>query len=128
MARRDTPDSLAVDLLKAAAGAVVGARAVVKRGAQNVKDEARANVQKSAPVHNAGAYKAITYDEPSILGGRITSEVGYDRDIPAGRLGNLLEYGGGGDHSPPHRDIGRATDAEEPRFEDAIDLMARKLL
>jgi hypothetical protein len=32
-------------------------------------------------------------------------------------LGNLLEFGGGGDHSPPHRDLGRALDAEEPRFE-----------
>lgn len=124
----DTPETLAAAMLKAAAAVVPGAAAVVKRGAQNIKDEGRANVLKSAPVHNAGAYKAITYDDPTITRTSISSEIGYDKNIREGRLGNLLEYGGGGDHSPPHRDIGRATDNEEKRFGDALEAMVERLL
>lgn len=121
-------DSFAADLLLAAAKSSVAAAAVVKRAAQNVKTEAQANVLKSAPTHNAGAHRAITYDEPSLLGTQITSEVGYDRDKPGAALGNLLEYGGGGDKSPAHRDIGRAADNEETRFADAVASMATRLL
>jgi hypothetical protein len=59
----------------------------------------------------------------------VVSEIGYDKDITGGALGNLLEYGGGGDHSPPHRDMGRAADAEEEaRFGDSLQAMALKLL
>lgn len=123
-----SPDRFAAELLASAAEATVRSVPVVTRAARNIKDEARANVQASAPVHNAGAHKAITYDEPSILGVRVTSEVGYDRDLPGGALGNLLEFGGGGDHSPAHRDIGRAADVQEERFADAMRDLTRKLL
>src|SRR5207237_4360852 len=57
----DTPDTLAADMLKAAAEAIVGTRAIVQKGALNIKTEAKANVQQSAPVHNAHAANAITY-------------------------------------------------------------------
>jgi hypothetical protein len=122
-------DSFANDLLMAAAGAAVGARAVVKTSAHAMKKEAQENVLKSAPVHNAGAHRTITYDEPSIVGARVMSEVGYDRDAGrAAALGNLLEYGGGGDKSPAHRDIGRAADSLEGRIGQAMQAMAVKLL
>jgi hypothetical protein len=128
MARTETPEQFAASLLAAGRGAQKGAEAVVKRGANNIKNEARRNVQQSAPVHQAGAHKAITYDDPSASLFRVESEIGYDKDISGGSLGNLLEYGGGGDRSPAHRDLGRALDAEEPRFEDALTAMALKLL
>lgn len=115
----DTPQSLAADMLKAVAQVTAGATAVVAVGASNIKRDARANVQKSAPVQNAHAQYAITYDT-KIAGMSIEAEIGYDKDIGGGPLGNLLEYGGGGDKSPPHRDLGRALDAEEPRFESAL--------
>lgn len=121
-------DAFALDLLQSAVEAPLLAAAVVKKAAQNVKNEARENVSRSAPVHNAGAARAITYDTPSIRGTRVETEVGYDRDLPGGPLGNLLEFGGGGDHSPPHRDIGRAADNEESRFESAFAKLAGKLL
>jgi hypothetical protein len=54
-------------------------------------------------------------------------EIGYDKDKPGGALGNLLEYGLP-QQQPPHRDLGRAFDSELPNFEDAIALMAKKLL
>lgn len=128
MARPQSLDSFAAELLKAAVEAPVVAAVAVKKAAQNIKSEARENVRRSAPVHNAGAYNAITYDEPKPVGMRVTSEVGYDRNLPGGAIGNLLEFGGGGDHSPPHRDIGRAADNEETRFEDVFAKLAGKLL
>lgn len=124
-----TPDQFAVDILRTLAEVAAGTQAVVAKGAQNVKTEARANVQKSAPVHNGGAWQAITYDTDfDVRGGKFSAEIGYDKDIRVGRLGNLLEYGGGGDRSPAHRDVGRALDSEEPRFEEALKLMVGKLL
>jgi len=116
----DTPQTLAAAMLKAAAEAVAGAATVVAVGANNIKRDARANVQKSAPVQNAHAQYAITYSNPTVSAYAIESEIGYDKDLNGGALGNLLEFGGGGDKSPPHRDLGRALDAEEPRFESAL--------
>lgn len=115
----DTPETLAAAMLQAAAAAAAGARTVVQVGANNIKRDARANVDKSAPVQNAHAQYAITYDV-GIAGMSIEAEIGYDKDLPGGAIGNLLEFGGGGDKSPPHRDLGRALDDEEPRFESAL--------
>ena len=123
----DTPESLAADMLKAAAEAVVATRAVVQVGAFNIKRDAKENVLKSAPIHNAGAAAAITYDT-SIGKTTVDAEIGYDKDKKPGRIGNLLEFGGGKDHSPPHRDLGRALDAEEPRFTEALAALVEKLL
>lgn len=126
----DTPDTLAADMLKAAASAVVATQAVVAKGALNVKTEARANVLKSAPTRNAHAHLAITYDDPSVdvrFGSpTIGTEIGYDKDKRGGDLGNILEYGTR--TSPPHRDLGRALDSEEPRFEGALAAVIGKLL
>jgi hypothetical protein len=120
----DSPDEFAADLTAAAVKAVAETTRVVKRGAQNVKNEAQRNVLQSAPTRHAHAHKAITYDDPSLgthFGGYVVeSEIGYDKDRRGGALGNLLEFGGGGDRSPAHRDLGRALDAEEPRFEKAL--------
>lgn len=119
----DTPSTLAADMLRAAAGAAVGARAVVAKGALNVKKGAQENVAKSAPVHNAHAGSAISYDlDTSGLG----AEIGYDKDKRGGALGNLLEYGSR--KNAPHRDLGRALDDEEKRFEAAMDALVGKLL
>ena len=121
-------DSFAAELLGLAATAAVKASPVVKKVAQTVKDEAQENVHRSAPTHNAGADRAINYDEPVLAGTQVRTEVGYDRDKPGGALGNLLEYGGGGDRSPAHRDIGRAADSAEEHFADAVKKLADHLL
>ncbi len=128
MARVQSAGAFAAELLMSAAEVPVLSSRVVKSAAQSIKAQARANVLASAPTHNAGAHRAITYDEPSLVGVRISTEVGYDKDLPGGAIGNLLEYGGGGDKSPAHRDIGRAADDEEARFADAMRLMTRRLL
>lgn len=121
----DTPLTLAADLLKAAGAAAAGASAVVSKGALNVKNEGRANALRAAPRRNARAPYAITYDT-NINGATIEAEIGYDKDKPGGALGNLLEYGSR--NNPPHRDLGRALDNEQPRFEKALVEMAERLL
>ena len=123
-----SPDQLAADLLAAAAGATLAASAVVAKGALNVKKDWRDSALRNAPTRHARAPYAITYDEPEVTGYSVASEIGYDKDLPGGALGNLLEFGGGGDHSPAHLDGQLALDAEEPRFERAMDTIARRLL
>lgn len=123
----DTPSSLAADMLKAAGGAIVGTRAIIQKGSQNIKTQSRQNVSQSAPSHNAHAQYAITYETEIDVAARVVrGEIGYDKDKPGGALGNILEYGSR--NNPPHRDIGRAFDVEIPRTEEAIALMAAKLL
>ena len=122
-----TPEQFAAELLAISVGVTAVAAKAVSGSAKNIKEQARSNVLQTAPVHNGGAYRAINYDPPTISPFGVETEVGYDLRQRAGRLGNLLEYGGGGDHSPPHRDIGRAADAEESSFADAVGDAAWKL-
>jgi len=121
----DTPESLAADMLKAAAEAIVITRAVVQKGALNVKTGARANVAKSAPVHNAHAQYAVTYDT-AIGKTTVDAEIGYDKGKRGGSLGNLLEYGT--HQQAGHRDLGRALDVEEPRLEQFLAAGIERLL
>ena len=123
----DTPYTLAAALVGSGAKAVVETRAIVQKGAQNVKTQGRNNALQSAPTRHAGAPHAITYDT-KIQPTTVEAEIGYDKSRPGGALGNLLEFGGGKDHSPPHRDLARALEAEEPRFVTQMDLMAGRLL
>lgn len=121
----DTPETLAADMLKAAAEAIVVTRAVVQKGALNIKQDAKKNVQASAPVENAYAHNAITYDT-GIGKTTIDAEIGYDKDKRGGALGNILEYGSR--NNPPHRDLGRALDVETPKFEATLTAAIEKLL
>jgi hypothetical protein len=121
----DTPDSLAADMLKAAAEAGLATRAVVQRGALNIKNDARNNVLATAPVQNAHAHAAIGYDTTR-LAATIRGVIGYDKDRPGGALGNILEYGSR--HNPPHRDLGRALDKETPEFERQLAEVIGRLL
>ena len=113
----DTPETLAAALLEAGAKTALVSRGVVQKGSLNIKTQARANVLSSAPVHNAHAANAITYDT-KFTATAAEGEIGYDKAKRGGSLGNLLEYGSS--HNSPHRDLGRALDDEEPRFEEAL--------
>lgn len=101
---------MAASLAAAAAAAPVEAAAVVAKGLLNVKDGARRNATASSGTHAKKYPGTITYGpDPDGLGG----EVGPERR-GQGHLGPILENGSV--HNPPHRDLGRALDAEEPRF------------
>jgi hypothetical protein len=123
----DTPETLAADMLKAAAEAAVATRTITQVGAFNIKRDARANVssRRRSTTRTRPLRSPTT---PASARRRSTPRSATTRTASRAGLGNLLEYGGGGDHSPPHRDLGRALDAEEPRFTAALEALVEKLL
>ena len=96
-------------------------RAVVSKGALNIKNDWKANATSSAGRHARLYPSSISYDVTEVPGA-IEAEIGPDKARPQGPLGNLLEFGSV--HNPPHNDGGRALDAEEPRFVAAVEAMA----
>lgn len=101
---------LARELAASAASVSTRAAAVVAKGALNVKNDARANAKASSGTHAAKYPDTITYSPD--LGG-LSAEIGPEKR-GQGNLGPILE--GGSVNNPPHRDLGRALDNEEPRF------------
>jgi hypothetical protein len=117
----ETPKQFAQELLVMVTQAPRLLEDVVDASCQRIQKEAKANVLESAPIHNAGAYKGIDYEVNSDDAGDVWGDVGYNpkRYRPA-HLGNLLEFGGGGDPSPPHWDLWNALQEEAPRFRENI--------
>jgi hypothetical protein len=115
-----SPDEFADVLLRAATRTVPReTQKVVRRGLLNVKKDARRNSIASSGRSAALAPRTIGYDEVHADGLTIWGAVEYLGGGQA-KLGVLLEFGGGRDHSPPHHDLRRALDAEEPRFVHAL--------
>jgi hypothetical protein len=100
------------------------ARAVVRRGAVNIKRDWRANARSSAPKHAPSYPRSISFDVNSYGPDIVMAIIGPDKGGPQGALGNLLEYGSV--KNPPHRDGGRALDIEEPRFDAQMALIAER--
>lgn len=100
------------------------ARQVTMRGALNVKRDWRANARQSAPRHAPAYPNSISFDFGAYGPDHFMAVIGPDKGGPQGALGNLLEYGS--PRNPPHRDGGRALDAEEPRFEAQMALIASR--
>jgi hypothetical protein len=109
---------------KVAAGVVLrDARAVVEKGALNIKKDAAQRIRGLA---HARAYPfSITYDVYSGLTGPV-AEIGPDKTKRQGALGNILEYGTV--NNPPHPHMRPAADRELPRFEKALQDLATRLL
>ncbi len=98
-------------------------RAVVERGARNIKADWRDGWQGLA--HAPALPAAITYDiesGPWI----IEAEIGPDKDLPQGALGNLLEFGSS--KNAPHPAGQDALDREEPRFIAALEAIGAEIL
>jgi hypothetical protein len=98
------------------------ARAVVRRGAVNIKKDWKANARSTAPKHAKHYPRSISFDVNNYGPDIIMAIIGPDKGGPQGALGNLLEYGSV--KNPPHRDGGRALDVEEPRFDAQMALIA----
>lgn len=114
---------LVADLTRAASVAPAQARAVVIRGAMNVKRDAQ---RFSAGISRAPHYpRSIGYDlsgTPS----SIEAEVGPDKNKPQGPLGNIFEYGTS--TSAPIAHLGPALEREAPRFAAAIEALIEDVL
>lgn len=109
------------DLDAAPAKALMDTRAVVQRGALNIKKDAQKRVTglKHAPAYP----RSIGYATHTTLTGA-SAEIGPDKEKRQGALGNLIEYGSV--HNPPRPHLAPALEAEEPRFVKALEEVAAK--
>jgi len=108
---------------RAAGDAPKGTRAVVQKGALNIKNDAR---RRASGLRHAPAYpSSITYDTTETATGA-SAEIGPDKGRRQGALGNILEYGTVNNAPIPH--MAPAADAELPKFERAMEDLGAKLL
>lgn len=94
---------------------VGGVDEVVKRGAQNVKDELVSDAQGST--HFKGMAGSISYDSDYRVG-QVAYEIGPDKSRRGGGLGNIAYFGtsrGGGT-----LDLEKPLGSEGPRLERAL--------
>lgn len=116
--------SLIAALAKAPDEATSAARAVVQKGALNVKDAL--NKQAYDSPHFKGVGGSITFDT-KVTRRAITAEIGPDKERRGGALGNLFFFGGAnggggtGDIDAPLRE-------EEPKMVKFLDEAMGKLL
>lgn len=99
-------------------------RAVVARGALNIKKEWRKNARQSAPKHAPQYPRTIAFDVLTFGPDQVLAIIGPDKSGAQGALGNLLEYGSV--KNPPHNDGGRALVNEVPRFEAQMALILER--
>ncbi|MGK4583481.1 hypothetical protein [Kitasatospora sp. HPMI-4] len=118
--------ALAAQLAAAAQAIDAQGRAVVSKGALNIKTDWRANATRSAGTHGRLYPSSIGYDLAPLPGGGTGAVIGPDKEAPQGPLGNLIEFGSV--NNPPHNDGGRALAAEEPRFIAAAETLGGELL
>lgn len=112
-----TPEVWAAFLRAGAKAADDDVKAVLKKGAVNVKKAWIASAKGTAG-KSASAYPyAITFDEPEgsagFGAGSFRVEIGPDKGRTQGPLGNLLEYGSV--NNGPSHDGARALEDEAPR-------------
>lgn len=91
---------------------------VVKRGAQNIKDDMVAAAANSTHFRKPLA-PSISYDI-EVTDGGFEAEIGPDKERGGGALANIAYYGdslGAGSVEDPQK----ALDREAPKFEAAID-------
>lgn len=109
----------------ASSGAVLhaDARAVVSRGALNIKNSWRARATLTAGAHARLYPSSISYDITEGPG-YIEAEIGPDKGKAQGPLGNILEFGTS--TQAGHNDGGQALEDEQPRFQAAADALAAR--
>jgi hypothetical protein len=124
----DAPELVALvqDLVNVEARIVPAERAVLVRGALNIKRDA----QKLFTEQRKGGYlphyaNSISYDVGDVVGG-VEAEVGPDSSKLQGGMGSAIEYGTARDAPMPH--LGPALDNETPKFEAQVLSVAAGLI
>ena len=101
---------LSGDLGRASAKTVTATRAVVAKGALNVKNDTRKNISQHPSWKRLAS--TVNYE---VVG--LSAEVGYE-DRGQGELAGIYEFGSS--RRGPHPTLYPAADRETPRFERAI--------
>lgn len=109
-------------VMAAAAGvAAKDAKAIVARGALNIKRDAQKAVTGLA---HAPAYpRSISYETRDVQTGPYAL-IGPDKEKRQGALGNILEFGTV--KNPPHPHMAPAAERELPKFVKALEDAAAK--
>lgn len=116
-------NELVAALTKAESRSVEAVRAVVERGAVNVKKDWRA--RWGGIGHAPALPAAVTYDV-SFGFGTVSAEVGPDKGKRQGALGNIIEFGTS--KNAPIPGGLPALEAEQPKFERALADLGERLL
>lgn len=112
--------ALAADIRMGYKEAAKDARAVVSKGAVNIKNDWRR--EWAGLSHAPALAAAVTYDV-KVLARGIEAEIGPDKNKRQGSLGNVIEFGTS--RNAPHPGGAPALAREEPRFAKAAeDLIA----
>lgn len=100
----------------------VEARGVIKKGAQNIKDDARGRVSQHPSWRHIAS--SISYD---VQGNAFYSRasIGYDRS-GQGKLAGIYEFGSA--RRRPHPTLMPAFEAEKPRFVAEMDKAVKRAL
>lgn len=111
--------AFAVELGKVATSALKDVDPIVKRGAQNVKDDLVADAEGSGGAFR-GIGRTISYDRAYAVG-QVAYEVGPDRDRGGQAPLAGIAYFGGANGGGGTLDIDGPLDREEPRLMKALD-------
>lgn len=129
-------DKFAAELIASGAKVAAGSRAVVQKGALNVKKDFNDSFRESK--HFKGAAGSVTFDTKITADG-IEAEIGPDKDRhwgtpgpgksrPAAPIANIAIFGGarggGGSVDDPQKHL----DAEAPKFEAAMNALIDRAL
>lgn len=116
-------EQLAADLGHIPGRLVAPMTAAVNKSANSVRDQMRADARGHA--HFPHFPNSITAEVRTKVG-QIEAEVGPDKGLTQGALGNILYFGTS--KNGPVLDINAPLDAESPKFQKAIEDAAGKLL
>ena len=115
-------DRLAIDLARAPAALPKYLRKSLEVTARNVKDDARKTV--GARKYFKGGASAIDYELTGFSGAvsGMDAEIGYNKGVRAGRLGNLIEFGAPRSNNslPPGSELQKALAANREDFERGV--------
>lgn len=114
--------SLAADLESAPASLPKYLRKALDVTSIKIKKDAQASVKGRKGLGHAA--DAIDYELDGSSGAvsEMSSEIGYNKDKGAGKLGNLIEYGApnAGNQLAPSHDLGNALLANEADFVEGV--------
>lgn len=121
---------LAADLDAVTANAGPYINLAVQITARKVRDDARETVRANRDVRFAHAASSIDYEMKNLDAFGVSvldAEIGYNRDRPSGKLGNLIEYGAPGAPNmlAPSSDLQKALEANQEDFERGLDRALR---
>lgn len=116
-------NELAADLGRIPGRMVPPMIAAVTKSSHAVRDQMRAD---AGGIGHAPHFPKSITDEIRVKAGQIEAEIGPDKGLKQGALGNILYFGTSNNGAVLN--INSALDAEAPKFQKAVEAAAEKLM